>query len=373
MLSAHLESLVRTLGLRYFTYGILFGCGSSFAFQPSLVILGHYFRQRLGLANGVVTAASSVFSMGLPVLLKKVVGPLGLCRTFQILSLFMLVQSVLALTFRPLLPIGTCPMPGMGPEGGPPGLPGAPGSASGSWWRRSMLKIRKYFNVRVFSVVTYRVWAFGVATAVLGYFVPYIHLIKFVKEQFQETQREWVLLVCLGASSGVGRLLFGKVGDLIPGVGKIYMQVASFMVLGLMSMMIPLCRVFEGLVVVCVFMGLCDGCFITIMAPIAFELVGPMQASQAIGYLLGLMAVPMTAGPPIAGLLHDYFGNYHVAFYLAGVPPIVGGIVLFFVPLVYKRLQKRQAEASDPSTDRMLKNCSNGDMLPGYTDMETHI
>lgn len=78
-------------------------------------------------------------------------------------------------------------------------------------------------------------------------------------------------------------------------------QVASFMTLGLMSMMIPQCHVFGRLIVVCVFMGLCDGCFITIMAPIAFELVGPMQASQAIGYLLGLMAVPMTAGPPIAG------------------------------------------------------------------------
>lgn len=73
------------------------------------------------------------------------------------------------------------------------------------------------------------------------------------------------------------------------------------MALGLMSMMIPQCAVFEGLVVVCVFLGLCDGCFLTMMAPIAFELVGPMQASQAIGYLLGLMAIPMTAGPPIAG------------------------------------------------------------------------
>ncbi|MEQ2309133.1 hypothetical protein AMECASPLE_035469, partial [Ameca splendens] len=78
-------------------------------------------------------------------------------------------------------------------------------------------------------------------------------------------------------------------------------QVASFMALGLMSMMIPQCSVFEALVVVCVFLGLCDGCFLTMMAPIAFELVGPMQASQAIGYLLGLMSLPMTAGPPIAG------------------------------------------------------------------------
>lgn len=78
-------------------------------------------------------------------------------------------------------------------------------------------------------------------------------------------------------------------------------QVVSFIALGLMSMMIPQCSVFAGLVVVCVFLGLCDGCFLTMMAPIAFELVGPMQASQAIGYLLGLMSIPMTAGPPIAG------------------------------------------------------------------------
>ncbi|XP_016089702.1 monocarboxylate transporter 8 [Sinocyclocheilus grahami] len=362
------SSFATTLGLRYFTYGILFGCGSSFAFQPSLVILGHYFRQRLGLANGVVTAGSSLFSMGLPVLLKKVVEPLGLSRTFQILSIFMLVQSLLALTFKPLMPSGMCPMPGMGMDGGPPS-----GLESASRWHKGLAKIRKYFNVRVFSVLTYRVWAFGVATAVLGYFVPYVHLMNFVKEQFGDTQREWVLLVCIGASSGVGRLLFGKIGDLIPGVKKIYMQVASFILLGLMSMMIPQCAVFEGLVVVFVLMGLCDGCFITIMAPIAFELVGPMQASQAIGYLLGLMAIPMTAGPPIAGLLHDYFGNYHVAFYLAGVPPIVGGIVMFFVPLVHQRVQRRRKEANDPSMDKMLKNCSNGDMLPGYTDMETHI
>ncbi|KAM6953491.1 monocarboxylate transporter 8 [Aplochiton taeniatus] len=372
------SAFVTSLGLRYFTYGILFGCGASFAFQPSLVILGHYFRRRLGLANGVVTAGSSLFSMGLPVLLKTVVEPLGLSRAFQILSLFMLVQALLALTFKPLLPRGC----GMGPP--PPPDPAGPPAQGGSRWSKGLAQARKYFNLRVFHVVTYRVWAFGVATAVLGYFVPYIHLINFVKEQFKETQKEWVLLVCIGASSGLGRLVFGKVGDLLPGVRKVYMQVVSFMVLGLMSMMIPQCTAFEGLVVVCVFLGLCDGCFITIMAPIAFELVGPMQASQAIGYLLGLMALPMTAGPPIAGLLHDYFGNYNIAFYLAGVPPMVGGLVLFFVPLVHRRQQRGQAGApEDPGpSDQMLppstvaegpKSCSNGDILPGYTDVETHI
>lgn len=161
----------RTLGLRYFTYGLLFGCGSSFAFQPSLVILGHYFRRRLGLANGVVTATSSLFTVALPVLLKTVVGPLGLSRTFQILSLFMLVQTLLALSFRPLIPSAEAGMGSLGPAGDQ-------GSTAGTRWRRGVMKVRKYFNARVFRVATYRVWAFGVATAVLGYMVPYIHLVR---------------------------------------------------------------------------------------------------------------------------------------------------------------------------------------------------
>uniref|UniRef100_A0A8C6WTS4 Monocarboxylate transporter 10 n=1 Tax=Neogobius melanostomus TaxID=47308 RepID=A0A8C6WTS4_9GOBI len=371
-------SFANSLILRYFTYGILFGCGSSFAFQPSLVILGHYFRQRLGLVNGVVTAGASLFSMGLPVLLDMVASPLGLSKTFQILSIFMLVQALLALTFKPLLPAGGS----MGPPGMCPEQTQAGASAQDvSRWSKTLSRIKKYFNLRVFHIITYRVWAFGVATAVLGYFVPYIHLMNFVKEQFKGTDKEWVLLVCIGASSGVGRLTFGKIGDLIPGLKKIYMQVVSFIALGLMSMLIPQCFVFEALIVVCVFLGLCDGCFLTMMAPIAFELVGPMQASQAIGYILGLMALPMTAGPPIAGLLRDYFGNYTVAFSLAGVPPMVGGMVLFFVPLIQRRLQRNQSTEETSTTTHMLppataveaKSCSNGDMLPGYTDVETHI
>lgn len=51
---------------------------------------------------------------------------------------------------------------------------------------------------------------------------------SFVKEQFNETEKEWVLLVCIGASSGVGRLTFGKIGDLIPGLQKVYMQVREY-------------------------------------------------------------------------------------------------------------------------------------------------
>ncbi|XP_067903362.1 monocarboxylate transporter 8 [Heterodontus francisci] len=351
------SSFTKSLELRYFTYGILFGCGSSFAFQPSLVILGHYFKCRLGLANGVMTAGSSVFSVTMPLFLKKIGDALDLAHTLQILSVFMLIQIFLSLTYKPLLPVPAAE------ERKKPHTTESP---------KCLHQCRRYLNLRVFRKVTYRVWAFGIATAVLGYFVPYVHLMNYVKQEFKETEKNWILLVCIGASSGVGRLAFGKIGDCIPGPKKIYLQVASFWVLGLMSIMIPLCNVFEGVIVVCLFLGLCDGCFITIMAPIAFELVGPREASQAIGFLLGLMAIPMTAGPPIAGILFDHLGNYRMAFYLAGIPPIIGGSVLFFVPIIHNRIRKRQAK-EDPSTDRMLlasENVLNGDMLPGNPNTE---
>uniref|UniRef100_A0A8C8RDR9 Monocarboxylate transporter 10 n=1 Tax=Pelusios castaneus TaxID=367368 RepID=A0A8C8RDR9_9SAUR len=348
------SSFTKSLEVRYFTYGILFGCGSSFAFQPSLVILGHYFKRRLGLANGIVAGGSCLFSVSLPFFLKTIGSTIGLAHTFQVLSAFMFIQILLSLTFRPILPP----------------------SRDSHHNRQDKLAIRsmkqqcgsqlgKYFNMRVFRRKTYRIWAFGIATAVLGYFVPYVHLIKYVNEEFKENQKEWILLVCLGAASGLGRLVSGRIGDCIPGLKKIFLQVASFMLLGLMCMMIPQCQTFEGVIVVCLFLGLCDGFFITIMAPIAFELVGPMQASQAIGYLLGLMSIPMTAGPPIAGYLHGYFGNYHLAFYFAGVPPIIGGLVLSAVPLIHQRMLKKQQ--MDSSKDKMLvsETVMNGELLPG--------
>ena len=62
---------------------------------------------------------------------------------------------------------------------------------------------------------------------------------------------------------------------------------------------------------------------------------------------------------------------------------MVGGVVLFFVPLIHRRLQAAQSPDETSTTAHMLptattptgepKSCSNGDILPGYTDVETHI
>uniref|UniRef100_A0A8C4LJV2 Solute carrier family 16 member 10 n=1 Tax=Equus asinus asinus TaxID=83772 RepID=A0A8C4LJV2_EQUAS len=96
------SSFVSSIEPLYLTYGIIFACGCSFAYQPSLVILGHYFKKRLGLVNGIVTAGSSIFTILLPFLLRVLTDSVGLFYTLRILSIFMFVLFLASFTYRPL-------------------------------------------------------------------------------------------------------------------------------------------------------------------------------------------------------------------------------------------------------------------------------
>ncbi|XP_034964971.1 monocarboxylate transporter 10 [Zootoca vivipara] len=330
------SSFVSSLGPLYFTYGILFGCGCSFAYQPSLVILGHYFKKRLGLVNGIVTAGSSLFTVTLPFLLTVLIDSAGLHNTFRILCIFIFVLFLAGFTYKPLIPSA---------------------KENGEKSKSTFPPAKNIFNFSIFKIKSYLIWAIGIPAALFGYFIPYVHLLHHVKQRIGDHVPDEALLLCLGITSGVGRLIFGRIADYIPGARKVYLQVISFFFIGLMSMMIPLCDSFGSLIAVCLFMGLFDGCFISIMAPIAFELVGAQYVSQAIGFLLGFMSVPMIVGPPVAGILKDHLGTYDVAFYLAGVPPMIGGAVLCFIPWVHeKKKPKEQASPMDGKTmEKMLE------------------
>ncbi|XP_019501897.1 PREDICTED: monocarboxylate transporter 10 isoform X1 [Hipposideros armiger] len=342
------SSFVSSIEPLYLTYGIIFASGCSFAYQPSLVILGHYFKKRLGLVNGIVTAGSSIFTILLPFLLRVLIDSVGLFYTLRILCIFMFVLFLAGFTYRPVASSAK------DKESGTKG-----GNRFSLFSRRKFSRPKKIFNFAIFKVKAYAVWAVGIPLALFGYFVPYVHLMKYVNEKFQDENNKEVLLMCLGITSGVGRLLFGRIADYVPGVKKVYLQVLSFLFIGVMSMMIPLCRVFGALIAVCLIMGLFDGCFISIMAPIAFELVGAQDVSQAIGFLLGFMSIPMTVGPPIAGLLRDKLGSYDVSFYLAGVPPLIGGAVLCLIPWIHSKKQREIHQTTGgEKTEKMLENQS---------------
>lgn len=160
----HLSSSIEPL---YLTYGIIFACGCSFAYQPSLVILGHYFKKRLGLVNGIVTAGSSIFTILLPFLLRVLTDNVGLFYTLRVLCSFMLVLFLASFTYRPLA--SSAKDKKSGAKGG---------KRFSLFSRRKFSRPKKIFNVAIFKVTAYAVWVVGIPLALFGYFVPYVHLVS---------------------------------------------------------------------------------------------------------------------------------------------------------------------------------------------------
>lgn len=73
------------------------------------------------------------------------------------------------------------------------------------------------------------------------------------------------------------------------------------------------------------------------------DLCGPEGAAQAIGFLLGLCSVPLTVGPPIAGLIYDQTKSYKLPFILAGIPALVGASIMTLI----HRLKDENNEVRD--------------------------
>ncbi|GAB6030885.1 hypothetical protein CHUAL_007717 [Chamberlinius hualienensis] len=330
--------VAESLDLMYVTYGIIFGTGASLTYTPSLVILGHYFKKRLSLVNGIVAAGSGISTVCLPFLLKNLLEHFGLSTTLQILVVLMVPLLANAWVFVPTYTLKSNEQQNQCV---------AQFQQLASNWRN-----KKYV-----------IWALAFPVSLLGYFVPYVHLVKHVKDTFPDYPGE-TLLMCIGGASLVGRIVFGFVAD-VPGVSRILLQQISFISIGILTMLIAAANAYWILIVICLGMGVFDGCFITLLGPIAFDFVGPQGASQAIGFLLGLCSIPLTLGAPIAGWMYDTMGkNYHAAFIAAGVPPIVGALLMFAIKLAKDKppnVQSREMESMLKQSDTKETKLSNGD------------
>lgn len=293
-----------------FTYGILFGSGSALAYAPSLVILGHYFKRHLGLVNGIVTAGSSIFTIAMPHILEGLLSSIGLENTLRTLAGMTSVLMLATLSFTPLHR-----------------TPAKSATAKTNICSQ-LINVDNWKNKK------YVVWALAIPSALFGYFVPYVHIVQYVKDLLPE-QNGGTLVTCIAITSGVGRIIFGKVADM-PNVNGIVLQQISFISIGVCTMLLTAAPffsgfVYESLIIFALIMGLFDGCFISLLGPIAYDIVGPAGASQAIGFLLSLCAIPLTVGPPIAGWMYDHLGNYNTAFIVAGIPPILGAVLMTLI------------------------------------------
>lgn len=165
------SAFVEELMLLYLTYGILMGFGFAFAYAPSLVILGHYFKRHMGLANGLVTFGSSLFTIGLALGVPPLLQAIGLRYTLIFLSGLVLLLVPYALTWKPIFTRDNMDL----------------SQAAMSTMSIEMIQARctdccrftrKFLNVRIWRNKGYVIWALSLGISLFGYFVPFFHLVS---------------------------------------------------------------------------------------------------------------------------------------------------------------------------------------------------
>ncbi|XP_060068494.1 monocarboxylate transporter 10-like isoform X2 [Ylistrum balloti] len=315
-----ISAFVTELEILYLSYGVCLGIGAAFSYSPSLVILGHYFKKHMGLVNGMVAFGSALFTIALSLGLPKMLEALKIRYTFLVLAGCYFILILGALTWKPLIKKDNLAAMALSTE------------SVYEHCNDCCTWTRKFLNVRIFRNKAYVVWCLSLGVALIGYFVPFVHLVKHTRDRFPGTDGN-LLITFLQITSGIGRLVFGKVAD-FPFVNRIYLQQASFLIMGVVTVCIPLSGSYGGLVAISLIFGLCDGIFVCLLGPIAFDIVGHREASQAIGFLLGIFAVPFVVGPPTAGVIYDTMHSYDLAFYIAGGTPILGSLLMFLIPKV---------------------------------------
>lgn len=295
------------------TYGMMFGTGAALAYTPTLAILGHYFKRYLGVVSGFVTAGSSVFTAIMPMALTYIEQDYGLKRCLQTLTFLSFFVIIFAIVYKPL-------------QSKPPPKEKKIGRSEIYNITRSIINFDNWKKKK------YIIWAISIPIALFGYFVPYVHISKFITEKFPDDNKN-LPLICIGVTSGIGRLVFGLISDL-PRVDRILLQQISFYFIGLMTMFLPLTGKYSILLIICLALGLFDGCFISLLGPIAYDICGSHGAAQAIGFLLGLCSFGLTSGPPLAGKMYDNTGSYTLPFVIAGIPPLIGATLMFLIRFV---------------------------------------
>ena len=170
--------------------------------------------------------------------------------------------------------------------------------------KKEIRQLHSVINVENWKNSKYLIWLVAAPTAMFGYFVPFVHLVAYVRDILPDNNGEG-LLTCIGITAGIGKILLGIIADR-PNVNPVFLQQFSFVAIGVITMLLNTAPYFAdhaytSLVILSLILGAFDGCYSALLGPIAVHICGPLGASQAIGFILGLTSIPFMLGPLLAG------------------------------------------------------------------------
>jgi len=143
----------------FFTYGIIWGAGTSMCYFPTIIVLSKYFKTRLSLVNGIVTSGSGVGTLAMGPLIQVLISNIGISNAFRVIAGLLTLLILCGAAFRPVVPSY---------------------KHNVEETTSQQKKRKKFFYWEIFKNKGYVVWCACLSIFMLGYFVPFVHLVSTV-------------------------------------------------------------------------------------------------------------------------------------------------------------------------------------------------
>lgn len=151
----------------YFTYGVMVGFGASLCYFSALVAVGQYFYRKLSLANGIISSGSGIGSLVMGPVMNEMLKHLGWRNTLRICAATSSLVLICAILYRPINSRVVQDRTDADTE----------------------QQKAKFIDFSIFKNKAYIFWCTSLAIFILGYFVPFVHLVRpfFMSSILQST------------------------------------------------------------------------------------------------------------------------------------------------------------------------------------------
>lgn len=277
------------------------GAGTGCLFVPSVAILSTYFTTRLATATGIAAAGSSIGGVIYPIMLHRLIEPIGFpwtCRIIGFIALATLLVPNVCMKVRVL-----------------------PASR------------RKILDLPAFKEPPYVLFILGAMIVFMGLYTPFFYIQLYaIDKSIVSKDLAFYMLSIMNASSTFGRIFPNMLADRI---GRFNTITPCAMLSGILILcLIPVSNL-GGLVVFCVLYGFFSGTFVSLPPPI-LVLLSPDRGKigTRMGMAFSCIAIGILIGTPIGGAIQSKHG--FTSLWMYGGIVTIGGSLSVLAARVYK-------------------------------------
>ncbi|XP_076618891.1 monocarboxylate transporter 12-like isoform X2 [Colletes latitarsis] len=173
----------------------------------------------------------------------------------------------------------------------------------------------------------------------IGFYVPYVYVLPQAEEQGINKNDASYLLAVIGIANTVGRIVLGYISDK-SWVNRLLVYNLCLTICGISTILSTVCTSFTTFAFYSSIFGFTSGAYVGLTSVILVDLLGLNHLTNAFGLLLLFQGFASLLGPPIAGWLYDALKSYDPGFFTAGGMITISGLILFFIPLIQKKVQQ---------------------------------